>query len=288
MKLITLFLFGALTACNASSDTDLGKEKVNWQTDHDSAMKASAKTGKPVFVLFEGKASASKELKSDVLKHPLFVESIGTDFIPLLVKNSKSGETKDLLKKYNVSSEKLPVISFLNSEGKDVIPRKDSKITGAQLFPRMKSALVKTSQTSAILPLIEPEFATPSRVALSQHCFWTGELVIGGIDGIIKTEAGWLGGKEVTLVHFDPKIVSEKEVISKAKAQSCANNVYRGKELNGYRTARESDQKRQLQGTRFDKIKNLTSHQRTKVNAFARTQPLEALRYLTPSQKKAL
>jgi len=99
MKLITLFFLGALSACQASNDNDLDQEKVNWQTDHDSAMSASAKTGKPVFVLFEGKASSGKELKKEVLKHPLFIESIGTDFIPLLVKSSQSGATKELLAK---------------------------------------------------------------------------------------------------------------------------------------------------------------------------------------------
>jgi len=162
MKLIALLLLGALTACNANS-TYLGKEQVSWQTDHDSALKASAKTGKPVFILFEGEASSSRALKNDVLKHPLFIESIDTDFIPLLVKNSKSGNSKDLIAKYNISREKLPAIRFLDSSGKDIIPPKDDKITAAQLLPRMKSALGKISKPSAILPLIEPELTTPSR-----------------------------------------------------------------------------------------------------------------------------
>ena len=288
MKIFALFFLVALTACNASNKDHLGKDKIDWQTDHDTALKASTKTGKPVFAFFEGKTSANKTLEKEILTHPLFIESIHTDFIPLLVKNNSASETQQILTKYNEAPDKLPVVRFLNGEGKDVTPRSDKALTAAQLLPRMQSALKKTGKSSAILTLIEPELVTPSRVALSQYCFWTGELVIGSIDGIIKTEAGWLDGREVTLVHYDKNVVSESEVISKAKAQSCANNVYRGTQLNDYRAARESDQKRQLQGTKFDKFKNLTPHQRTKINAFARTNPSQAMRYLTPSQQNAL
>lgn len=177
---------------------------------------------------------------------------------------------------------------FFAPDGKELLPRKAQQYRVSQLMPRMKDALAKSGKQSKILSLIQPETVKPSLLALSQHCFWTGELAIGGIQGVIETEAGWLKGKEVTLVSFDENAVSESEVIKQAKAQSCANDVYRGADLKGYRAARESDQKRQLQGTRFAKIKNLTAYQKTKLNAYARTDPSKAKNYLTPEQLASL
>ncbi len=168
------------------------------------------------------------------------------------------------------------------------MPRRDQQFHISQLLPRIKSALAKTKRESEIVPLIEPETVRTSKIALSQHCFWTGELAIGSVPGVIKTEAGWLDGREVTLAHFDPKQVTAEEVIKQAKAQSCADKVYQGSALSGYRPARQSDQKKQLQGTRFDKVRNLTAYQKTKINAFARTNPGQAAKYLSPRQLKTL
>ena len=152
----------------------------------------------------------------------------------------------------------------------------------------MQAALAKAGKKSNILALAEAETVRPSRVALSQFCFWTGELKIGGIPGVVATEAGWLEGHEVTLVSYDKSVVSEAEIVKRAKAASCANKVYSGSALKGYRAARESDQKRQLQGTKFAEVKNLTAFQKTKLNAFARTNPSEAKKYLTPNQLKEI
>jgi hypothetical protein len=191
-----------------------------------------------------------------------------------------------LLEKYNEPSWNFPVVRFLNGKGQDILPRRDRQYQISQLLPRMNKALAQAGAQSDILPLIQPETVRPSLIALSQHCFWTGELAIGGIEGVVKTEAGWLKGKEVTLVYFDKEAISEDQIVQQAKAQSCANDVFRGADLKGYRPARESDQKRQLQGTRFDKIKSLTAFQKTKLNAYARTNPTKAKTYLTPRQRK--
>ena len=180
------------------------------------------------------------------------------------------------------------MVRFFGNEGKELLPRRDQLFKVNQLLPRMKQALANAGKKSSILALIEAEVATSSQVALSQACFWTGELAIGGINGVLKTEAGWLDGREVTLVNYNPKVVSEAEVIKQAKAQSCADKVYRGSSLKSYRAARNSDQKRQLQGTPFAKISGLTAYQKTKLNAFARTNSTRALDFLTPRQRKQL
>ena len=42
------------------------------------------------------------------------------------------------------------------------------------------------------------------RVAFAQSCFWTGEMKLGQIEGVVRTEAGFIGRREVTLVSRLP------------------------------------------------------------------------------------
>lgn len=39
-------------------------------------------------------------------------------------------------------------------------------------------------------------------------CLWTGEMALGQIDGVITTEAAFMAGREVTLVKYDPAVIS--------------------------------------------------------------------------------
>ena len=96
-------------------------------------------------------------------------------------------------------------------------------------------------------------------------------------------------------MNYDPKVTSLEEILKQAKADGVATAVYLddpsklsgSKKISGYRTAPAHDQKKQIQGTPFAKLK-LTPEQATKVNAYARGNPKKALSYLTPEQKKQL
>lgn len=53
MKLLLPFLLLSLMACSSQERTPPELGKVDWQTDHDKAFALSAKSGKPVFLLFQ-------------------------------------------------------------------------------------------------------------------------------------------------------------------------------------------------------------------------------------------
>jgi len=142
-------------------------------------------------------------------------------------------------------------------------------------------------------------------IALAMHCFWTGEMGLGAIDGVVKTEAGWLDGREVTLVTYHNEVIQLPELIKKAAQIDCAHKVYLktegeravaekagrfslGRLDSSYRPAKASDQKRQLQGTRYALIKGLSPIQETKVNAFVRSNQKLAYQYLTRRQQQSL
>lgn len=293
MKRLLLLLTPMLALLSCTSpgeETAPEVGRIAWRTDHDEALAESRRTGKPVFLLFQEVPGchACQVFGSEVLSHPLLVEAIESDFVPLLVRNNKPGKEAVLLERYREPSWNFPVVRFLSPEGVDLIERRDRIFTIAEMLPRMERALAKAQRKSAILPLVQPETVSPKLVALSQHCFWTGELNLGGIEGVVKTEAGWLKGAEVTLVHYDESRIAEDTLVAEAKKRSCANEVFRGADLKGYRPARESDQKRQLQGTAFANLPGLTAYQRTKLNAFARTDRNRAKTFLSPRQAAAL
>jgi hypothetical protein len=239
------------------------------------------------------------------MTNPIIVDTVENAFVPLLIVNNSARDAA-LLRKFREPAWNYQVIRFLDSTGNDIIPRKDKVWTTKALVPRMVQALEKAKQpVPQNLKLLAQEISTHThaRAAFSQHCFWTGEMRLGAIDGVIQTEAGWLDGREVTLVTYDKNALPLATLIKQATAARCADSVYVPSNqlqaaknntakpvktlTNNYRKAKESDQKRQIAGTKFTNL-NLTPSQATKVNAFARVDTKKALSYLTKNQRDQL
>ncbi len=139
------------------------------------------------------------------------------------------------------------------------------------------------------------------RVAFAQSCFWTGEMKLGQIEGVVRTEAGFFKGREVTLVEYAPDRVALEDLARQAKRAGVADTVHMdaaeerapagmaaGSPLDGsYRAAPASDQKKQIEGTPFTHLQ-LSADQATKVNAFVRENPAKALEWLTPKQREQI
>ncbi len=139
------------------------------------------------------------------------------------------------------------------------------------------------------------------RVAFAQHCFWTGEMKLGQIEGVVRTEAGFFKGREVTLVEYAPERVSLGELARRGRQAGVADTVHldagterapagvsNGAPLDkSYRAAPAGDQKKQIEGTPFSRLE-LSPEQATKVNAFVREDSGKALGYLTPPQREQL
>ncbi len=142
------------------------------------------------------------------------------------------------------------------------------------------------------------------RVAFAQYCFWSGEMKLGQIEGVVRTEAGFFKGREVTLVDYDPSRISLENLASQARQAGVADCIHlssdappSGASVAGvkvgatldrtYHAAPASDQKKQLEGTPYARLK-LAPEQATKVNAFARVNPDKAKAWLAPAQRASL
>ncbi len=294
-SLSVIALIGSVTFLHAIAANPIEAGTVNWGRDLDAASEQSEKIGRPVFLLFQeipGCAGCQK-FGREVLSDPLLVEAIEDEFIPVLIYNNRGGMDKQILNRYKEPAWNFQVVRFLNDKGRDIIPRRDRVWTTTALADRMIEAL-KVSKRSVpkYLELIaqEHDITHQNSSAFAMYCFWTGEMKIGQIEGVIRTEAGFVDGHEVTRVIYDTTCIDLKSLTRKAQKFGCAQKVYRGDQLDGkYRKASQSDQKKQLsQWTAIRRVPNLTDMQLTKINAFAPSSTTKALEWLSPRQREVL
>ena len=308
MKLLLLsaLLAFANVSCSAKSPTQPEEAgTVAWGRDLNDALTASRKSGRPIFALFQEipGCAGCKQFGRDVLSNPLIVEAIESAFTPLLIHNNKSGADAEVMQRFGEPAWNYQVVRFLDADGGDIIPRKERVWESGPLAERMIAVLEKAGRpVPAHLKLAAAENSPRLRQAVfAMGCFWTGEMELGKIEGVVTTEAGFMEGREVALVRYDPGIIALPKLIAAAENVRCANAVHvpaaelqearatrlRIGTISGYRTAPAADQKKQIPGTAVEKL-GLTGAQATKVNAWIRTDPAKALGWLTASQRARL
>lgn len=294
-KIILLFfvLAAGLWADVKENPVEIGW--VNWGRDLPFALNKSIESRKPIYLLFKEVPGCSgcQDFGKTVLRHPLIIEAVEDEFIPVFVYNNTQNQ-KDLaiLQKYNEPAWNFQVVRFLDSKGRDIIPREDRVNTVGAMSTRMIRALEEYGrEVPKYLYALEQDYQAEraDKVALSQHCFWSGEYEIGQMEGVLTTEAGWLDGREVTLVTYDREKLSEQNLFGHAKAQGVGDKLYSGEHLSDYRKAQESDQKKQLERLKGIKVlPGITQFQLTKVNALFPHNRKEAFSWLSPRQLKKL
>jgi hypothetical protein len=290
-------------SCSAASTPQPEEAgKVAWGRDLDAALASSKQTGKPVFALFQEipGCAGCKQFGRDVMSNSLLVEAIETEFTPLLIHNNKPGRDAEVLKRFGEPAWNYQVVRFLHSNGEDIIPRRDQVWDTSGIAERMIATLTQAKRpVPAYLTLLAAEHSPKLKEAVfAMYCFWTGEMALGQIDGVITTQAGFMDGHEVTRVKYDPAVISLPQLIAAAEKVECANAVsvpsadlssakttlLKIGTISGYRTAPVSDQKKQIGGTAAEKLP-LSPAQATKVNAWIRTDAAKASSLLTPSQQ---
>jgi len=116
---------------------------VRWGRDLDGALQKSGETGRPVLVLFQEVPGCSgcQNFGQTVLTHPLVVEAVEDEFLPVLVYNNRVGRDRELLERFGEPAWNFQVVRFLDAAGRDIIPRKDRVWTAGHLARRMIEAL---------------------------------------------------------------------------------------------------------------------------------------------------
>ncbi len=227
MKLTLLILFLPIILMAQKNPIELGD--VHWFRSMDAAQEKSKAEGKPILILFQEipGCSTCKNYGSQVLSHPLIVEAIETNFIPLAIYNNKAGEDETILKRYNEPSWNNPVVRAVDWNGQDITTRLNGPYTPLALSSWMITTLINQSgQAPTYLQLLNDELTAQQKgkatATYSMYCFWTGEALFGKINGVVRTTAGFQGGKEVVTVEYNSSIVSKTALDKIAKNQKCS------------------------------------------------------------------
>ena len=216
-----------------SNDQPIELGKVNWLRDYDEGKALSKTTKKPIFLLFQEVPGCMtcKNYGTDVLSHPLVVEAIERAFVPVAIYNNTGGKDRSTLQSFKEPAWNNPVVRFVDDKNKDLVNRLSGDYTLAGLVKHMISALEATKQkVPSYLALLHRELQAErkgtAQATFAMYCFWTGESKLGSLEGVIKTEAGFMNGKEVVRLAYDPDQISFIELAKEAKKFSCASAIY--------------------------------------------------------------
>ncbi|MEQ9323688.1 MAG: VPGUxxT family thioredoxin-like (seleno)protein, type 2, partial [Polyangiaceae bacterium] len=257
---------------------------VRWHRNYDEASALSARTGKPLFLLFQEVPGCATcvGFGETVLAHPLLVEAIEAEFVPVAIHNNKPGHDRAVLERFREPTWNNPVVRFVDTEGEDLIGRADGVWSTHGIAVRMVKALAAADREvpEYLSWVVQETTPTPERATFAMHCYWSGEACLGDIPGVVATRAGWLGGREVVEVEFDPSALTEAELREMGQARGCGDFVAKAGVA---RPASDSDRKYHLGRTRWRYVP-LTPWQASRVNAaLGRSQ--DPMKWVSPRQR---
>jgi len=241
MKLVTVFMFGFLAwfvspvSDNNNIDAipnpvELGQ--VNWLRNFEQAKTMAKAKDKAILILFQEVPGCStcQRYGQNVLSHPLIVDAIENEFIPLAIYNNKGGADKEVLKAFGEPAWNNPVVRIINAKGKELTPRIASKYTPFDLVKGMQNALSKHQQKvpqyhKAWGAQLAGERGETETATFGMYCFWSGESKLGNIDGVVSSKPGFMNGGEVVNVEYNPAVISYEELTKIATKKACYDRI---------------------------------------------------------------
>lgn len=267
----------------AAQAKELGK--VSWLRNYDEALQLADEVDRPILILFQEVPGCAtcRNYGKNVLSHPLIVDAIENEFVPLAIFNNVGGHDREVLQKYNEPTWNNPVIRIVSTDGKDKMERMSGDYSAAGLSLQMSLALRAIGKgVPGYLDILTDDLSTKKReIAYYQMaCFWSGEAYLGSKEGVVATEPGWMNGAEVVKVTYDGKLIKKGQLDRYATKARCKAVT----ETKGYRIDKDPQYYLKKSNYRFLALSEI---QKAKINA-ALAAKQDATEFLSPTQKAAL
>ncbi len=262
----------------AGTIQELGQ--VDWLRDYDTALAESKKKDKPILILFQEVPGCAtcRNYGDNTLSHPLIVDAIENEFIPLAIFNNKGGADRKVLDHYGEPTWNNPVMRVVDSNGENIMKRLAGNYSAEGLVLYMSLALRTAGKGEPeYLNLLKEELTADNTETAyyKMYCFWSGESHFGAKDGVVSTEPGWMGGHEVVKVTFDNEVVSKKSLDQYAAKANCSPQT-----KGNYRI--DKDPQYYLKKSKYRYLP-LSDIQKSKINA-ALGHGQDPTQYLSPTQ----
>ena len=214
-------------ASAAGTPPELGD--VAWQRDYDAAKRQSERTGRPLLILFDEVPGCATCVRygQAVLTHPLIVEAVETLFVPVAIYNNVGGADRAVLRRYREPTWNNPVVRIVDAAERPLVERLAGRYDTASLVTSMQQALRKAGRdVPGYLKVLAAELsAERTETALfAMHCFWTGEVCLGDVDGVVATRTGWRSGREIVEVRYNPARLKLSALLKAGRR--CADHVF--------------------------------------------------------------
>jgi hypothetical protein len=261
----------------------------------------SRATGRPVFLLFTEVPGCHtvKSFGNGPLRHPLIVEAIEDAFVPVAIYNNKGGADREVLESFGEPAWNNPVVRFVDAEREDLADRYATGWTVGGLATAMVAALDSAGRDvpGYLRSLARETTAARKTTVFSMYCFWSGEVGLAGLDGVVSTRPGFAAGREAVEVTWDARQTTLSRLLKDAKRSGAASGVVaRG---DGERGVAEQvfdevavdddfrysakDDKYQIRRTKWARVP-MTAGQASRVNRAAATSGESPRDVLSPRQ----
>jgi thioredoxin family protein len=221
----------AAGAAESGGPRPLELGRVHWGRDVEAGMAAARRTGRPLLLLFQEipGCATCRNFGSGPLSHPLLVDAIENEFVPVVVYNNRGGPDAAALQRFGEPAMNNPVLRFFAPDGKEALPRRDGLWDEPSVARRLVEALdAMRRPIPAYLALAAEEVraATAERATFGMHCFWEGEAALGGVDGVVATRVGFLAGNEAVEVLYLPDVTSYEKLADRAAEMNVASIAF--------------------------------------------------------------
>ncbi len=274
---VIIFALFIVFPCDAQQNPkELGN--VNWVRNYDEAVVQAEKLKKDVLILFQEVPGCMtcQRYGENVLSDDLIVEIIESYYVPLAIYNNKVGHDKEILKKFKEPSWNNPVLRIVDVSNIENSKRLAHAYDKSSVIDFMYDDLSIQKELPTYFDILREELHSiksgTEEVTVSMYCFWTGEKEIGKMNGVVNTTAGFMDGKEVVKVEFNPALTSADRIIEQSKKVKCADHVYGSKSSQKYEVRNlkkftlDKDQNYYLKKSKYANIK-MTDMQAMKANS---------------------
>lgn len=278
---------------NAQNKTDPNNQseelgRVTWNRNYEEALSLAENQGKSVLILFQEVPGCAtcRNYGHNVLSHPLMVEAIENEFIPLAIYNNEGGEDRKILAKYNEPTWNNPVVRIVDAKGDNLVKRVAGNYSALGLFEAMKTALIRQNRPlPGYMKILGEELKAAAHGNVQQadfkmYCFWSGEGHLGRAEGVIATQPGFMSGHEVVRVWYDAEVTNADQLGKHAKQASCSPIASKS----GFRA--DKDPQYYLKQTDY-RFLPLSPLQKTRINSAIGKRGTPEV-YLSPLQKRWL
>ena len=231
--LALLLLFVAWFPLAEADPNPIELGHVAWERDFELALSKAQQVDRPVFILFQEipGCATCRNYGQDILTDPLIVEAIESLFVPVAIYNNRPGKDAEILKSFGEPSWNNPVVRIVNPLQADLSPRLSGDYSKAGVIQAMITALETDGQTPPpyLSLLLETHQASQSKTetaVFSMYCFWSGEKGFGDMPGLVASEPGFMGHKEVVKVEYNPQVISYQEVLAYATEEDISSHVF--------------------------------------------------------------